>query len=66
MMAYDWAINGHCFDFANPMAGALGVRQGKSLSVIFDADNPGLWAAHCHSTHHAETGMMTILGYQAF
>jgi FtsP/CotA-like multicopper oxidase with cupredoxin domain len=106
MMAYDWAINGRRFDPANPLEGALGVRQGErvrlrienttqmwhpfhlhghtyqhagsgprkdtsiilprtSLTVEFDADNPGLWAAHCHNIYHAETGMMTILGYQA-
>lgn len=105
MMAYDWAINGRRFDPADPLAGALGVRQGErvklriqnttqmwhpfhlhghtyqhtgggprkdtsivlpgqSLSVEFDADNPGLWAAHCHNIYHAEAGMMTLLGYQ--
>lgn len=106
MMAYNWAINGHRFDPANPLAGALEVTQGervrlrienttqmwhpfhlhghtyqhsgsgprkdtsivlpgKSLTVEFDADNPGLWAAHCHNIYHAEAGMMTILGYRA-
>jgi len=106
MMAYDWAINGRRFDPTQPLAGALGVRQGervrlridnttqmwhpfhlhghtyqhaeggprkdtsiilpgKSLTVEFDADNPGLWAAHCHNIYHAEAGMMTILGYEA-
>jgi len=105
MMAYDWAINGRRFDPADPLAGALGVRQGERvrlriqnttrmwhpfhlhghtyqhadggprkdtsivlpdrvLTVEFDADNPGLWAAHCHNIYHAEAGMMTILGYQ--
>ncbi len=38
---------------------------GKSLTVEFDADNPGLWAAHCHNIYHAESWMMTILGYLA-
>ena len=36
---------------------------GKTLNVEFDADNPGLWAAHCHNIYHAEAGMMTVLGY---
>ena len=106
MMAYDWAINGHRFDPADPLAGALGVKQGErvrlkiantttmwhpfhlhghtyqhagagprkdtsivlpgtTLTVEFDADNPGRWAAHCHNIYHAEAGMMTVLGYQA-
>jgi FtsP/CotA-like multicopper oxidase with cupredoxin domain len=106
MMTYDWSINGRAFDPADPLAGALGVRQGervrlnienttrmwhpfhlhghtyqhadggprkdtsivlprRPLTVEFDADNPGLWAAHCHNTYHAESGMMAILGYLA-
>jgi FtsP/CotA-like multicopper oxidase with cupredoxin domain len=106
MMAYDWSINGRAFDPADPLAGALGVRQGervrltienttrmwhpfhlhghtyqhadggprkdtsivlprRPLTVEFDADNPGLWAAHCHNIYHAESGMMAILGYLA-
>jgi FtsP/CotA-like multicopper oxidase with cupredoxin domain len=106
MMAYDWSINGRAFDPADPLAGALPVRQGervrltienttrmwhpfhlhghtyqhadggprkdtsivlprRPLTIEFDADNPGLWAAHCHNIYHAESGMMTILGYLA-
>ncbi|MGW3347894.1 multicopper oxidase family protein [Nonomuraea rubra] len=34
------------------------------LNVDFDADNPGLWMLHCHNIYHAESGMMTLLGYQ--
>lgn len=41
------------------------ILPGKSLTVDFDADNPGPRAVHCHDIHHAEAGMMTILGYQA-
>ncbi|MEV0409656.1 multicopper oxidase family protein [Streptomyces sp. NPDC050448] len=37
---------------------------GGTLTVDFDADNPGLWMAHCHNVYHAEAGMMTVLGYQ--
>ena len=36
----------------------------QTLTVDFDADNPGQWAAHCHNIYHAETGMMTVIGYQ--
>ncbi|WP_369142692.1 multicopper oxidase family protein [Streptomyces sp. R44] len=39
------------------------VLPGKRLDVDFDADNPGLWMIHCHNVYHAESGMMTVLGY---
>ncbi|MFE5934139.1 multicopper oxidase family protein [Streptomyces sp. NPDC056470] len=39
------------------------VLPGKKLDVDFDADNPGLWMIHCHNVYHAESGMMTVLGY---
>ncbi|GAA3388952.1 multicopper oxidase family protein [Streptomyces roseoviridis] len=39
------------------------VLPGKTLDVDFDADNPGLWMIHCHNVYHAESGMMTVLGY---
>ncbi|WP_069172564.1 multicopper oxidase family protein [Streptomyces griseus] len=35
----------------------------RSLTVDLDADNPGLWMLHCHNLYHAESGMMTVLGY---
>ena len=40
------------------------VRPKRTLSTVFDADNPGLWMIHCHNVYHAEAGMMTLLGYQ--
>ncbi|MEV6329179.1 multicopper oxidase family protein [Streptomyces sp. NPDC051909] len=39
------------------------VLPGKRLEADFDADNPGLWMVHCHNIYHAESGMMTVLGY---
>lgn len=39
------------------------VLPGKTLNVDFEADNPGLWMIHCHNVYHAESGMMTVLGY---
>ena len=40
------------------------VLPGERLEVDFDADNPGLWMVHCHNVYHAESGMMTVLGYR--
>ncbi|MGC5365668.1 multicopper oxidase family protein [Streptomyces sp. DT24] len=40
------------------------VLPNRSLTVDFDADNPGLWMVHCHNVYHSEAGMMTVLGYR--
>ncbi|MGC4934558.1 multicopper oxidase family protein [Gordonia sp. DT30] len=39
------------------------VKPGKSLSVEFDADNPGKWMFHCHNAYHFEAGMTANLMY---
>ncbi|MFC5928630.1 multicopper oxidase family protein [Cryobacterium melibiosiphilum] len=65
-MWHPFHLHGHTYQHsgAGPRKDTSIVLPGKSLSVIFDADNPGLWAAHCHNIYHAESGMMTILGYK--
>ncbi|WP_431922422.1 multicopper oxidase family protein [Nonomuraea jabiensis] len=40
------------------------VLPNSTLDVDFQADNPGIWMIHCHNVYHAESGMMTLLGYQ--
>ncbi|MBN0043060.1 multicopper oxidase family protein [Streptomyces actuosus] len=37
----------------------------QTVSVHFDADNPGQWMMHCHNAYHAEAGMMALVAYQA-
>ncbi|WP_427007724.1 multicopper oxidase family protein [Pseudarthrobacter sp. H2] len=39
------------------------VRPKQTVTVIFDADNPGQWLAHCHNAYHAERGMMALFSY---
>lgn len=34
-----------------------------TVTVDFDANNPGQWVLHCHNIYHAESGMMTVLSY---
>ncbi|MEU6125462.1 multicopper oxidase family protein [Streptomyces sp. NPDC047123] len=62
-------LHGHTFALANTRGGPRKdtaiVRPNSTLSVDFDADNPGLWMIHCHNVYHAEAGMMTVLGYRA-
>jgi FtsP/CotA-like multicopper oxidase with cupredoxin domain len=38
-------------------------RTGRRVVVAFDANNPGLWALHCHLLYHLEAGMFTTLRY---
>ncbi|GAA1587521.1 multicopper oxidase family protein [Leucobacter aridicollis] len=40
------------------------VRPGQRLTLDFDADNPGLWPAHCHNAYHMAAGMMAVIGYR--
>ncbi|MEV5766768.1 multicopper oxidase family protein [Micromonospora sp. NPDC052213] len=41
------------------------VTPNQTVTVDFDADNPGQWMTHCHNIYHAETGMMINLAYEA-
>jgi FtsP/CotA-like multicopper oxidase with cupredoxin domain len=34
-----------------------------SITVAFDAGNPGNWALHCHHLYHMAGGMMTSVEY---
>lgn len=58
-------LHGHTFALPDggPRKDTAIVLPGKTLDVDFDADNPGLWMIHCHNVYHAESGMMTVLGY---
>ncbi|MFI6864912.1 multicopper oxidase family protein [Streptomyces sp. NPDC050421] len=61
-------LHGHTFALAGGASGARKdtaiVLPRQTLTVDFDADNPGLWMLHCHNLYHAEAGMMTVLGYR--
>jgi FtsP/CotA-like multicopper oxidase with cupredoxin domain len=39
------------------------VRPGDVWPVAFRADNPGVWANHCHNLLHADAGMMLHIMY---
>ncbi|MEU1629069.1 multicopper oxidase family protein [Streptomyces sp. NPDC020096] len=59
-------LHGHAFALPNggPRKDTAIVLPRQTLDVDFDADNPGLWMIHCHNVYHAESGMMTLLGYR--
>jgi len=73
MMAHPMHLHGHAFQVVAindaPLAGAVRdtvlVPPMGSLTIAFDADNPGRWAFHCHNLYHMTTGMMTDVRYPA-
>lgn len=54
-------VNGHRIRGA--VRDTVLVPQAGSVSVVFDAVNPGKWALHCHHLYHMAGGMMTSLQY---
>ncbi len=66
-MWHPFHLHGHTYQHVGggPRKDTSIILPRRSLTVEFDAANPGLWGAHCHNIYHAETGMMTILGYEA-
>ncbi|MGO4128295.1 multicopper oxidase family protein [Inquilinus sp. YAF38] len=72
MMAHPMHLHGHHFQVVAIDGKALsGARRdtvlvppGKTVTVAFDADNPGRWAFHCHHLYHMESGMMTTVEYE--
>jgi len=41
-------------------------RLRRGVKVAFDADNPGMWAFHCHNLYHMQAGMFATLVYRGF
>src|SRR5712671_2711107 len=71
MMPHPMHLHGHAFQVVaindTPLAGAVRdtvlVPPMGSVTIAFDADNPGRWALHCHNLYHMMTGMMTEVRY---
>jgi FtsP/CotA-like multicopper oxidase with cupredoxin domain len=60
-------LHGHTFQHAGggPRKDTSVVLPQQTLTVDFDADNPGRWLVHCHNIYHGEAGMMGVVAYQA-
>lgn len=71
-MAHPMHLHGHVFQVVGIggqlVGGALRdtvlVPAGGRVSIVFDADNPGHWAFHCHNLYHMQAGMMTSVKYE--
>ena len=74
MMAHPMHLHGHNFQvteingqrFAGAVRDSVLVTPMATVKVVFDADNPGLWAYHCHNLYHMEAGMFTTVVYEGF
>jgi FtsP/CotA-like multicopper oxidase with cupredoxin domain len=71
MMSHPMHLHGHAFQViainGATIAGAVRdtvlVPPMDTVTIAFDADNPGRWAFHCHNLYHVMTGMMTEVRY---
>ncbi|MCG5450583.1 multicopper oxidase family protein [Micromonospora hortensis] len=72
-IVHPWHLHGHhvlvLARDGEPAAGSplwldsFDVRPGEVWEVAFRADNPGMWANHCHNLAHADAGMTLHLMY---
>jgi len=72
MMSHPMHLHGHHFQVVaiqgRPLSGAmrdtvLVPADGGTVTIAFDADNPGRWVMHCHNLYHMAAGMMTEVRY---
>lgn len=72
-MAHPMHLHGHYFKVvaigSMAIQGALRdtvlVPPSTSVTIRFDADNPGNWAFHCHHLYHMNSGMMGVMSYSS-
>ncbi|MDQ6869046.1 MAG: multicopper oxidase family protein [Pseudomonadota bacterium] len=71
MMPHPMHLHGHSFQvvaidghrFAGAVRDTVLVPPKATVTVAFDADNPGWWAFHCHLLYHQHAGMFATLRY---
>jgi FtsP/CotA-like multicopper oxidase with cupredoxin domain len=70
-MPHPMHLHGHEFQvveidgkrFSGAVRDTVLVPPARRVVVAFDANNPGLWAVHCHLLYHLDAGMFTTLRY---
>jgi FtsP/CotA-like multicopper oxidase with cupredoxin domain len=71
-MSHPMHLHGHSFHVieinGKPLKGALRdtilVTPKSTVTVAFDADNPGTWYVHCHILWHLAAGMAALVRYE--
>jgi FtsP/CotA-like multicopper oxidase with cupredoxin domain len=70
-MSHPMHLHGHAFEvvaindqhFTGALRDTVLVPGKTSVTVEFDANNPGLWYLHCHILWHLAAGMAALLQY---
>ncbi len=70
-MPHPMHLHGHEFQvveidgvrFAGAVRDTVLIPPGRRVVAAFDAENPGLWAFHCHLLYHLVAGMFTTIRY---
>jgi FtsP/CotA-like multicopper oxidase with cupredoxin domain len=71
MMSHPMHLHGHTFQivaingarFPGAMRDTVLVTARDSVTLAFDANNPGWWFYHCHNLYHLDAGMATSMKY---
>lgn len=72
-MSHPMHLHGHAFEvvaindqrFTGALRDTILVPGKTSVTVEFDANNPGLWYVHCHILWHLAAGMAALVQYEA-
>jgi FtsP/CotA-like multicopper oxidase with cupredoxin domain len=72
-MSHPMHLHGHSFQvidingkaFRGALRDTVLVTPRTSVTVAFDANNPGVWYVHCHVLWHLAAGMATLVQYEA-
>ena len=71
MMTHPMHLHGHSFQvvgigtqrFNGAMRDTVLVTPKATVTIAFDANNPGWWFYHCHNLYHLAAGMATSVRY---
>ena len=70
-MSHPMHLHGHVFQvvgidgrrFQGALRDTVLVPHHGTVTIAFEADNPGEWMLHCHNLYHMAAGMMATLRY---
>jgi FtsP/CotA-like multicopper oxidase with cupredoxin domain len=71
-MSHPMHLHGHGFQivaigehrFRGTRRDTVLVPPASTVTIAFDADNPGQWMLHCHHLYHMAAGMVALLDYR--
>ena len=71
-MGHPMHLHGHEFQLVaindqpiqGPIRDTVFVPKGERVRIALDADDPGIWAFHCHISDHHARGMFNVVSYR--